>query len=88
MSELTKAWDAVEVSAVVAADPWCIVIHDYEGSSYDDKVAALKADPELSQLDCVKNERFVRLSLEDAMPGMRAVPTVEASAQALYPDKF
>lgn len=88
MSELTKAWDAVEVSAVVAADPWCIVIHDYEGSSYDDKVAALKADPELSQLDCVKNERFVRLSLEDAMPGMRAVPTVEAIAQALYPDKF
>ena len=30
------------------------------------KVAALKADPQLSQLDCVKNERFVRLSLEDA----------------------
>ena len=88
MSELTKAWDAVEVSAVVAADPWCIVIHDYEGSSYDDKVAALKADPELSQLDCVKNERFVRLSLEYPMPGMRAVPTVETITQAMCPDKF
>ncbi len=85
---LTKDWDAVEISAVVAADPWCIVIHDYEGSSYDDKVAALKADPTLSQLDCVKNERFVRLSLENAMPGIRVVPTIEAIAQVLYPDKF
>lgn len=86
--EITKAWDAVEASAVVVADPWCIVIHDYEGSSYDDKVSALKADPQLSQLDCVKNERFIRLSLEDAMPGMRVIPTVEAIAQVLYPDKF
>ena len=86
--EISKAWDAVEASAVVVADPWGIVIHDYEGSSYDDKVAALKADPQLSQLDCVKNELFVRLSLEDAMPGMRVVPAVEAIAQVLYPEKL
>ena len=85
-SEISKAWDAVEPSALVVADPWCIIIHDYEGSSYDDKVAALKADEQLSQLDCVKNERFIRLSLENAMPGMRVVPTVEAIAQVLYPD--
>ncbi len=87
-SELTKAWDAVEPSALVVADPWCIIIHDYTGSSYDDKVAALKADAQLSQLDCVKNERFIRLSLEDALPGMRCVPTVEAIAQMLYPELF
>ena len=86
--EISKAWDAVEPSAVAVADPWCIIIHDYEGSSYDEKVAALKADPQLSQLDCVKNERFVRLSLEDAMPGMRCVSTVEAIAQVLYPEKL
>lgn len=86
--EISKAWDVVEPSAVAVADPWCIIIHDYEGSSYDEKVAALKADPQLSQLDCVKNERFVRLSLEDAMPGMRCAPTVEAIAQVLYPDMF
>lgn len=48
----------------------------------------MKADPQLSQLDCVKNERFVRLSLEDAMPGMRVVPAVEAIAQVLYPEKL
>lgn len=85
---LTKAWDAVDAQTLVDADPWCIVIHDYSGSNYDDKVEALKADAQLSQLDCVKNERFVRLSLEDAMPGIRCAPTVEAIAQALYPEKF
>lgn len=87
-AELTKAWDVVETSALAAADPWCIVIHDYSGSSYDEKVAALKADEQLSQLDCVKNERFIRISLENAMPGIRCVPTVEAIAQVLYPEKF
>ncbi len=87
-SELTKEWDVVEASELAAADPWCIIIHDYTGSSYDDKVAALKADEQLSQLDCVKNERFIRLSLEDAMPGIRCVSTVEAIAQFLYPELF
>lgn len=87
-AELTKAWDAVDIASAAGADPWCIIIHDYEGSSYDDKVSALKADPVLSQLDCVKNERFIRLSLENAMPGMRCVSTTETVAQFLYPDKF
>lgn len=87
-NDIAKAWDAVDSADVAAADPWYIIIHDYQGSSYDDKVAALKADPVLSQLDCVKNERFIRISLEDALPGIRAVSTIETIAQALYPDNF
>lgn len=85
---IQKEWDAVEPEELIVADPYCIVIHDYEGSDYDGKVAALKADPLLSQLDCVKNECFVRLSLEDALPGMRSVTTVETIAHALYPELF
>lgn len=87
-SVIRKAWDTIDADELIVADPYYIIIHDYEGSSYDDKVAALKADPRLSQLDCVKNERFIRLSLEDAMPGMRSVQTVETIAHALYPELF
>lgn len=87
-SELGKAWDAVEVSALVEADPEYIIIHDYSGSDYDGKVAALKAHPVLSQLSAVQNENFIRLSLENAFPSIRCADTVETIAQALYPDNF
>ena len=72
-----KAWDAVTVDDIVAANPDYIIIHDYKGSSFDDKVAALKENSELKYLDCVRNERFIKLSLENAMPGMRSAVTVE-----------
>lgn len=87
-AELEKPWDAVEKSELIALNPEFIVIHDYSGSEYDAKVTALKADPELNTLDAVQNERFIRLSLEDVMPGMRSVPTVQTLAKALYAEKF
>lgn len=87
-AELEKPWDAVEKSELIALNPEYIVIHDYSGSEYDAKVTALKADPELNTLDAVQNERFIRLSLEDVMPGMRSVPTVQTLAKALYAEKF
>lgn len=87
-SGLEKPWDAVEKSELIALNPEFIVIHDYSGSEYDAKVTALKADPELNTLDAVQNERFIRLSLEDIMPGMRSVPTVQTLAKALYAEKF
>lgn len=87
-AELEKPWDAVEKSELIALNPEYIVIHDYSGSEYDAKVTALKADPELNTLDAVQNERFIRLSLEDIMPGMRSVPAVQTLAKALYAEKF
>lgn len=83
-----KAWDAVTVDDIVAANPDYIIIHDYKGSSFDDKVAALKENSELKYLDCVRNERFIKLSLENAMPGMRSAVTVETIAQTMFQDLF
>ncbi len=87
-SGLEKPWDAVEKSELIAADPEFIIIHDYSGSEYEDKVTALKADPDLSTLSAVQNERFIRLALEDVMPGMRTVAAVDTLAHAMYPDMF
>lgn len=85
---LDKPWDAVTVDDIFAANPDYIIIHDYKGSSYDDKVEQLKQIPELEYLDCVRNERFIKLSLENLMPGMRSAVTVETIAQAMYPELF
>lgn len=86
--ELDKPWDAVTVEDVAAANPDYIIIHDYKDSSYDDKVKALKEDPELKYLDCVRNECFIKLSLENVMPGMRSAVTVETIAQAMFAEQF
>lgn len=76
------------VEDVVAANPDFIIIHDYKGSSFDDKVAALKENSELKYLDCVRNERFIKLSLENVMPGMRSAITVETIAHTMFQDLF
>lgn len=86
--ELEKPWDAVTVEDIAAANPDYIIIHDYKGSSYDDKVKALKEAPELKYLDCVRNECFIKLSLENLMPGMRSAVTVETIAHTMFADLF
>ena len=85
---LEKSWDAVSVEDIVEANPDYIIVHDYKGSSYDDKVAALKENSELKYLDCVRNESFIKLSLENVMPGMRSAVTVETIAQTMFADFF
>lgn len=87
-SELQKPWDAVSREEVLASNPDFIIIHDYKGSSFDDKLAALKADPILSNLDCIRNGCIIKLPLENVMPGMRSALTVETIAHAMFPDQF
>ncbi len=87
-AELEKAWDAVTVEDIIAADPDFIIIHDYKSSGYDEKLDALLNNPELSQLDCLSDgqPRVMRLPLENCFPGVRCSLTVEAIAASLYAD--
>ncbi len=86
--DLDKSWDAVTVDDIIAANPDFIIIHNYKDSSYSGKVDALKDNPALQYLDCIRNERFIKLSLENLMPGMRSASTVEAIAHTIYYDLF
>lgn len=87
-SGLQKPWDAVSVEEIAEADPYFIVIHDYSGSSYTSKVKALSEDPVLGELDCVKKGRFIKLPLENVMPGARSAVTVESIAYTVFYDVF
>ena len=87
-ADLEKPWDAVSREEVINSNPDFIIIHDYSGSGFDDKLAALKADPILSNLDCIRNGRIIKLPLENVMPGMRSALTVETIAQAMFPEQF
>ncbi|HHW08275.1 MAG TPA: ABC transporter substrate-binding protein [Clostridia bacterium] len=83
-----KAWVTVSYEEVLAREPDVIVIHDYDAPSVEEKIAEIKSNETLAQLDCVKNERFVIIELESVLPGNRMAYTVERLAQGFYPELF
>jgi iron complex transport system substrate-binding protein len=83
-----KQWITVSYEEVLARNPDVILIHDYDSPSVEEKIAEIKANPTLSELDCVKNERFAIISLESVLPGNRMAYSVENMAKDFYPDIF
>lgn len=83
-----KAWSTVSYEEVLARVPDVILIHDYDSPSVKEKIAEIKANNVLAQLDCVKKERFVIIELESVLPGNRMAYTVEKLAKGFYPETF
>ena len=83
-----KQWVTVSYEEVLARNPDVILIHDYDSPSVEEKIAEIEANPTLSQLDCVKNERFAVIALESVLPGDRMAYAVETMAADFYPNLF
>lgn len=83
-----KQWTTVSYEEVLARQPDVILIHDYDAPSIEQKIKDIKNDPALSQLDSVKNENFVVISLESVLPGNRMAYSVETLAGGFYPELF
>lgn len=83
-----KQWVTVSYEEVLAREPDVILIHDYDAPSVDEKIAKIKANPTLSQLDCVKDEAFSVITLESVLPGSRMAYAVESMAADFYPALF
>lgn len=82
-----KQWVTVSYEEVLKRKPDVIVIHDYDSPSVEEKIAEIKANKVLAQLDCVKNEQFVVIDLESVLPGNRIAYTVEKLSKGFFPDK-
>lgn len=83
-----KQWVTVSYEEVLNRNPDVILIHDYDSPSVEEKIAEIKANPTLSQLDCVKDERFAVITLESVLPGNRMAYAIETMAGDFYPDVF
>lgn len=83
-----KQWVTVSYEEVLAREPDVILIHDYDAPSVEEKIAEIKANPTLSQLDCVKREAFSVITLESVLPGSRMAYAVESMAADFYPALF
>ncbi len=83
-----KQWVTVSYEEVLVRDPDVILIHDYDAPSVEEKIAEIKANPTLSLLECVQNDRFAVITLESVLPGSRMAYAVESMAADFYPEIF
>jgi iron complex transport system substrate-binding protein len=81
-ADVDDTWTSVSWEAVAAADPDVIVLVDATWNTIDQKLAMLAADPVLSQLTAVRNQRYLTIPFPAAEPGVRSVPaTLDLAAQ-------
>ena len=83
-----KAWVTVSYEEVIARNPEAIIIHDYDSPSVEEKLAEIRGNSTLAQLEAVKNNRFITIELESVLPGNRIAYAVEKLAKGLYPEVF
>lgn len=84
-----KTWAKTSWENVVAANPDYILIVDYGTSIRNDddfqkKVAKLKDNPQLANVNAVKNSHFIRVKLSEITPGVRTVDALERIAKDIH----
>lgn len=84
-----RTWGKASWEEIVNEDPEYIIVIDYGTSirntqDFDDKVAALKANPILKDVTAVKEEQFIRVKLSEIVPGVRNVEALVNLAETLH----
>jgi iron complex transport system substrate-binding protein len=74
--DVADTWTSASWEAVAAADPDVIVLVDAAWNPVDQKKALLAADPVLSKLSAVRNQRYLTIPFPASEPGVRSVPAI------------
>lgn len=82
MNDFEKSWATVGWEAVVERNPEIIVIVNYGEVTADQKRDFMRSNPAFSDIDAVKNDRFVVLEYVEATPGPRNIEAVKTLATA------
>jgi iron complex transport system substrate-binding protein len=86
--DVESSWTTVNWEDVIDRNPEQIIIVDYGEPNAAGKIAFLKSQAALADVEAIKNDNFVVLSYEEATPGPRNVGSTRTLAEAFYPDKF
>jgi iron complex transport system substrate-binding protein len=81
--DVEEGWISASWEAVVDADPDVIVLVDAAWNSAEQKRQLLAENPITSQLDAVRNERYLVLPFPASEAGVRNVPAVLDLAEQL-----
>lgn len=77
MDDLDKSWAEISWEPVVERNPQVVVIVNYGDVTAEEKIAFMKDNPALADIEAVKNDRFVVLEYVEATPGPRNIKAVE-----------
>ncbi len=77
MNDLEKSWGEIGWEPVVERNPEVILIVNYGDVTAEQKIAFMKDNPAFTNIDAVKNDRFVVLEYVEATPGPRNIKAVE-----------
>jgi iron complex transport system substrate-binding protein len=82
-ADVHDTWTSVGWEQVVAADPDVIVLVDAAWNAADSKKAALAANPATSQLDAVREQRYVVVPFAATEAGVRNAQAAADVAEAV-----
>lgn len=81
-------WFNTSVETIVDTNPDVIIFNDYGTQSMQEKIAFIKDNPALQDVEAVKNENFVIVPLVQVMQDVRAANTCVFFAESFYPELF
>ncbi|MEL6582642.1 MAG: ABC transporter substrate-binding protein [Pseudomonadota bacterium] len=84
MDDFEKSWATVTWEEVVERNPEVVVIVNYGNVTAEEKRAFMMSNPAFTDLDAVKNDRFVTLEYVEATPGPRNIRAVKTLAEAFW----
>ena len=83
--ELDISWGRTSWEKVAAANPQFLVLLDYQtGNGAADTFKFLQEHPVMSQIDAVKNERWIGLRYEELTPGPANIRAITKMAQTMH----
>ena len=86
---LDEAFGKQSIENLIALNPDVLVIINRTDSPAQEKIDALKSNPSLSEVNAVKNDRFVSLDYVDFYGGnYETIDAIESLACGFYPELF
>ncbi|HXV31811.1 MAG TPA: ABC transporter substrate-binding protein [Sinorhizobium sp.] len=84
MDDVEKSWTEVSWEPVIDRNPEVVVIVNYGEVTAGRKIGFMKNNPAFSNIDAVKNDRFVVLDYVEATPGPRNIDAIAKLARSLH----
>ena len=87
-AEINKAWGYSTWEKIIVSNPEYILIPDYEGRDYEEKVKYLKNESPIKDLKAIKDNKIIKIDLAGISPGVRISTEAKKIAEKLHGIKF
>lgn len=84
MDHLDTSWGKVSIESIMDANPDFIILVDYDKGGWKQSWRFLQNHPLLSQLNAVKNKRFLALEYGEITPGPLNIGAIKKLSQRLF----